>query len=75
MERTRTDSFSEFGCEESRKTCCGKRWMWDLPFVLKMGDFGICFYANGTDWGGFSESSEPSIPSSHPLFPHHPDIK
>lgn len=49
MERTRIDSFSEFGCEEIRKTCCGKRWMWDLSFVLKMGDVGKCFYANGTD--------------------------
>lgn len=33
-----------------------------------MGDTGLCFSANGTDYDGFPESPEPSLPHSlsHP---------
>lgn len=66
-ERAAMDPFDEFWCEGSTETCYGARRIWDVLFVFKMGDVGICF--RGTDWDGFLGPLSPLV-----HLPCRPDI-
>ena len=45
--RPRIDTFNELWSEGSREMCWGWRQIWNFLFCFKVGDIGLCSYANG----------------------------